>query len=151
MLRLAASCCCRELGKLLHANVMGYDYTGYGPSTSLPSVSHTLSDISGVLGMLRGQHNIAPADVVLYGQSVGSGPTVSRVQGLVRVQGLGVVGSRGVGRVQGKGVGCWVCDQHPTAACQCAKVQHFHMTCCVQPCQRWTPAGAVPQCLTCQR
>eukprot|EP00877_Chromochloris_zofingiensis_P011070 jgi/Chrzof1/6216/Cz17g16030.t1 len=66
----------RELGKLLHANVMGYDYTGYGPSTSLPSVSHTLSDISGVLGMLRGQHNIAPADVVLYGQSVGSGPTV---------------------------------------------------------------------------
>lgn len=33
----------RELSRLLRVNVMGYDYSGYGRSTGLPSVANTLA------------------------------------------------------------------------------------------------------------
>lgn len=54
---------------------MGYDYSGYGRSTGSPSVANTLNDISACLEWLyaAGKH---PSDIVLYGQSVGSGPSV---------------------------------------------------------------------------
>jgi hypothetical protein len=32
---------------------MGYDYSGYGLSTGIPSVQNTLADISAVLGLLE--------------------------------------------------------------------------------------------------
>ena len=32
----------RELAAELRCNIMGYDYSGYGTSTGIPSVAHTL-------------------------------------------------------------------------------------------------------------
>jgi ribonuclease HI len=66
----------RELSHLLAVNVMAYDYAGYGASTGLPSTANTRADISAVLAALQEHHDVAPCHVVLYGQSVGSGPTV---------------------------------------------------------------------------
>lgn len=57
---------------------MGYDYTGYGACSGAgPSVSATCSDIAAVLDALVNMHGVKRREVVLYGQSVGSGPTVS--------------------------------------------------------------------------
>jgi hypothetical protein len=76
-----ALCCpaaaCRELGRLLRVNVMGYDYTGYGVSSGQPSIAATCCDVSRVLQCLESDFDIKRQTVVLYGQSVGSGPTVS--------------------------------------------------------------------------
>mmetsp|Transcript_12822 Transcript_12822/g.27721 ORF Transcript_12822/g.27721 Transcript_12822/m.27721 type:complete len:329 (-) Transcript_12822:518-1504(-) len=66
----------RELSKLLKANVMGYDYTGYGASTGLqPTVGHTLADIMTVYEHLVNVMKLNPRSIIAYGQSVGSGPT----------------------------------------------------------------------------
>lgn len=67
----------RELGRLLRVNVMGYDYTGYGVCSGQPSIAATCCDISAMLQSLETDHGIKRHTVVLYGQSVGSGPTVS--------------------------------------------------------------------------
>eukprot|EP00884_Botryococcus_braunii_P006119 jgi/Botrbrau1/15508/Bobra.0225s0001.3 len=64
----------RELGRDLNVAVMCYDYTGYGGSSGKPSVENTLADIDAVYEWLRNQ-GADPSDIVLYGQSVGSGPT----------------------------------------------------------------------------
>uniref|UniRef100_A0A383W7Y1 Serine aminopeptidase S33 domain-containing protein n=1 Tax=Tetradesmus obliquus TaxID=3088 RepID=A0A383W7Y1_TETOB len=68
----------KDLGRLLRVNVMGYDYTGYGccSSSGGPSVTATCSDVAAVLSGLETLHGVKRKDVVLYGQSVGSGPTV---------------------------------------------------------------------------
>lgn len=69
---------CRELGRLLRVNVMGYDYTGYGVCKGQPSIAATCCDIRAVLQSLEVDHGVKRHTVVLYGQSVGSGPTVRR-------------------------------------------------------------------------
>ncbi|KAG2497625.1 hypothetical protein HYH03_004365 [Edaphochlamys debaryana] len=65
----------RELSRLLRVNVMGYDYSGYGCSTGTPTVVNTLADITAVLDCLQESYGIPASRVVLYGQSVGSGPS----------------------------------------------------------------------------
>ena len=72
----------KDLGKALRCNVMGYDYSGYGQSTggeeqegNLPSVSQTFSDITSVYKHLINDLKIPPRTIIMYGQSVGSGPT----------------------------------------------------------------------------
>ncbi len=54
-------------------NVMGYDYTGYGCSSGQPSVAATIADLEAVVECLLQRFKLQPRDVVLYGQSVGSG------------------------------------------------------------------------------
>ncbi|GIL56377.1 hypothetical protein Vafri_11746 [Volvox africanus] len=54
---------------------MGYDYSGYGCSTGTPTVNNTLADITAVLRCLQDVYGVPPDRVVLYGQSVGSGPS----------------------------------------------------------------------------
>lgn len=55
---------------------MGNDYTGYGACSGVPSVTATRSDIAAVLEALESIHGVKRQEVVLYGQSVGTGPTV---------------------------------------------------------------------------
>lgn len=65
-----------ELAALLKCNIMCYDYTGYGCSGGGgPNASATLSDIAAVFACLVERYGRRPQDIVLYGQSVGSGPT----------------------------------------------------------------------------
>lgn len=66
----------RELSRLLKVNVMGYDYSGYGVSSGeLPTVGNTLSDITAVYEYLVKEMKLPPQSIILYGQSVGTGPT----------------------------------------------------------------------------
>jgi hypothetical protein len=60
----------------LGVNVVSYDYSGYGESGGMPMEAHTYTDIAGVLKWTV--ENICDNDeskVILYGQSVGSGPS----------------------------------------------------------------------------
>ncbi len=66
---------CRALSHELRVNVIGYDYSGYGASTGVPSPSQTFADISAVYTYLTEELGVPMHRVVLYGQSVGSGPT----------------------------------------------------------------------------
>ncbi|GAB4814671.1 hypothetical protein N2152v2_001717 [Parachlorella kessleri] len=64
-----------ELAALLRCNIFAYDYTGYGRSDGTPSAAATLGDITAAFDCLLTQYDKQPQDIVLYGQSVGSGPT----------------------------------------------------------------------------
>ncbi|XP_058186579.1 uncharacterized protein LOC131303639 isoform X1 [Rhododendron vialii] len=74
-----------ELSLRLRINLMGYDYSGYGQSTGKPSEYNTYADINAVYQCLKEQYGVKDEQLILYGQSVGSGPTVdlaSRVSNL---------------------------------------------------------------------
>ena len=83
---LTASQCCADLGlvydwmktlyEVLQVNVMGYDYTGYGHSAGIPSEADCYADIVAAFSYLMQEKNLLPTDVILYGRSIGSGPTV---------------------------------------------------------------------------
>ena len=64
-----------DLSESLKVNVLGYDYSGYGLSTGKPSIRNTFADIRACSKYLVQDLHVDPNDIVLYGQSVGSGPT----------------------------------------------------------------------------
>lgn len=72
----------------LRVNVMGYDYSGYGASTGQPSESNTYADIEAVYQCLETEYGVSQEDVILYGQSVGSGPTLHLAAKLPRLRGI---------------------------------------------------------------
>jgi fermentation-respiration switch protein FrsA (DUF1100 family) len=64
----------------LHAlgfSVLGYDYSGYGSSQGSPSEQATYQDILAAYDYLVSQQKIAPNKIILYGRSLGSGPSVN--------------------------------------------------------------------------
>ncbi|CAK9059340.1 Alpha/beta hydrolase domain-containing protein 17C (Abhydrolase domain-containing protein 17C) [Durusdinium trenchii] len=68
-----------QMVRRLRVNVFAYDYTGYGAAFNedMPSEAHTYSDIRAAYDYLV-EAKICPKpgeQVVLYGQSVGSGPS----------------------------------------------------------------------------
>lgn len=65
-----------ELRAHLRVNIMSYDYSGYGASTGKPTELNTYYDIEAVYNCLKSQYGLKQEDVILYGQSVGSGPTL---------------------------------------------------------------------------
>ncbi|CAO2817327.1 unnamed protein product [Amaranthus hypochondriacus] len=65
-----------ELSIHLKVNLMGYDYSGYGQSTGKPSEQNTYADIEAAYRCLVERYGVKEEDVILYGQSVGSGPTL---------------------------------------------------------------------------
>ncbi|XP_021813988.1 protein ABHD17C [Prunus avium] len=74
-----------ELRAHLRVNIMSYDYSGYGASAGKPSEFNTYYDIEAVYNCLKNDYEIRQEDLILYGQSVGSGPTLhlgSRLQKL---------------------------------------------------------------------
>ncbi|QDZ21385.1 alpha/beta-hydrolase [Chloropicon primus] len=64
-----------HLSETLGVNVLGYDYSGYGRSTGSPSIRNTFADIRACWSYLVDDRKVNPKDIILYGQSVGSGPT----------------------------------------------------------------------------
>ncbi|KAL8089944.1 hypothetical protein AgCh_039417 [Apium graveolens] len=77
-----------ELYDELCVNVMGYDYGGYGKSTGEPSEHNTYADIEAAYGCLKEKYGARDEDILLYGQSIGSGPTMELA---TRVHALRVV------------------------------------------------------------
>ncbi|GAB2300008.1 hypothetical protein Dimus_034051 [Dionaea muscipula] len=65
-----------ELSIRLRVNLMGYDYSGYGQSTGKPTECNTYADIDAAYTCLKEQYGVKDEQLILYGQSVGSGPTV---------------------------------------------------------------------------
>ncbi|XP_002968426.2 alpha/beta hydrolase domain-containing protein 17B [Selaginella moellendorffii] len=77
-----------ELSVHLRVNVMGYDYSGYGASSGKPSEANTYADVEAAYQCLERDYGVRQEDVVLYGQSVGSGPTVDLAARLPKVRGV---------------------------------------------------------------
>ncbi|KAK4852573.1 hypothetical protein QYF36_025126 [Acer negundo] len=75
-----------ELSFHLRVNLMGYDYSGYGQSTGKPSEQNTYCDIEAVYRCLEEKYGVKEEDVILYGQSVGSGPTLDLATRLPRLR-----------------------------------------------------------------
>ncbi|KAI5078604.1 hypothetical protein GOP47_0006275 [Adiantum capillus-veneris] len=65
-----------ELSIHLRVNLMGYDYAGYGQSTGKPNEYNTYADIEAAYECLERDYGAKQEDIILYGQSVGSGPTL---------------------------------------------------------------------------
>ncbi|XP_062106417.1 uncharacterized protein LOC133817824 [Humulus lupulus] len=65
-----------ELSVILRVNLLGYDYSGYGKSTGKPSEQNTYADIEAAYRCLVEKYGAKEEDIILYGQSVGSGPTL---------------------------------------------------------------------------
>ncbi|KAK6934940.1 hypothetical protein RJ641_035095 [Dillenia turbinata] len=91
----------------LRVNLIGYDYCGYGASTGKvvdgsleltsyilaiycikPSESNTYADIEAVYECLETEYGVSQEDLILYGQSVGSGPTLHLAARLPRLRGI---------------------------------------------------------------
>ncbi|KAI8530578.1 hypothetical protein RHMOL_Rhmol11G0070700 [Rhododendron molle] len=77
-----------QLKANLRVNLMGYDYSGYGASTGKPSESNTYADIEAVYECLQTDYGVSQEDLILYGQSVGSGPTLHLAAKLPRLRGV---------------------------------------------------------------
>ncbi|KVH90189.1 hypothetical protein Ccrd_007809, partial [Cynara cardunculus var. scolymus] len=77
-----------QLKANLRVNLMGYDYSGYGASTGKPSELNTYADIEAVYECLETEYGISQEDLILYGQSVGSGPTLHLATRLPRLRGV---------------------------------------------------------------
>lgn len=64
------------LGQRINCNIFGYDYSGYGTSTGKPSEKNLYADIDAAWHALRTRYGISPENIILYGQSIGTVPTV---------------------------------------------------------------------------
>lgn len=64
-----------DLARVLRVNIMAYDYTGYGKSNGTPNEKSCYSDIEAAFQYLMEVRRIQPEQVVLYGRSLGSGPS----------------------------------------------------------------------------
>ncbi|KAM7278050.1 hypothetical protein ACFE04_005184 [Oxalis oulophora] len=77
-----------ELSNRLRINIMGYDYSGYGQSTGKPTEYNTYADIDAAYKCLQEQYGVKDDQLILYGQSVGSGPTLDLASRLPSLRGV---------------------------------------------------------------
>ncbi|KAF3785331.1 ABHD17B protein [Nymphaea thermarum] len=77
-----------ELSIHLRVNLMGYDYSGYGQSSGKPSENNTYADIEAAYKCLLEEYGTKEENIVLYGQSVGSGPTLDLATRLSHLRGI---------------------------------------------------------------
>uniref|UniRef100_J3NCP8 Serine aminopeptidase S33 domain-containing protein n=1 Tax=Oryza brachyantha TaxID=4533 RepID=J3NCP8_ORYBR len=63
-----------------------YDYSGYGQSSGKPSEHNTYADIEAAYKCLIENFGAKEEEIILYGQSVGSGPTVDLASRLHRLR-----------------------------------------------------------------
>ena len=64
------------LGSRINCNIFSYDYSGYGASNGAPSEKNLYADIDAAWNYLRTKYGISPENIILYGQSIGTVPTV---------------------------------------------------------------------------
>uniref|UniRef100_A0A3Q2YBH4 Alpha/beta hydrolase domain-containing protein 17C n=3 Tax=Hippocampus comes TaxID=109280 RepID=A0A3Q2YBH4_HIPCM len=64
------------LGSRINCNVFSYDYSGYGVSTGKPSEKNMYADIEAAWQVLRNKYGVTPENIILYGQSIGTVPTI---------------------------------------------------------------------------
>ena len=64
-----------EFSKDLNVNFLGYDYEGYGKASGSPSEEGCYDAIDAAYEFLTDVLHQSPQDIVLYGRSLGSGPS----------------------------------------------------------------------------
>lgn len=64
------------LGSRINCNIFSYDYSGYGISTGRASEKNLYADIDAAWNTLRTRYGISPENIILYGQSIGTVPTI---------------------------------------------------------------------------
>uniref|UniRef100_A0A1A7YXQ8 Alpha/beta hydrolase domain-containing protein 17B n=1 Tax=Iconisemion striatum TaxID=60296 RepID=A0A1A7YXQ8_9TELE len=64
------------LGSRINCNVFSYDYSGYGASSGKPSEKNLYADVDAAWHALRSRYGIRPESVIVYGQSIGTVPSV---------------------------------------------------------------------------
>ncbi|KAJ4758628.1 alpha/beta-Hydrolases superfamily protein [Rhynchospora pubera] len=64
------------LSNHLRVNLLAYDYSGYGRSSGKPSEENTYADIEAAYKCLVETYGVKPESIILFGQSVGTGPTL---------------------------------------------------------------------------
>jgi len=57
-------------------SVFAYDYRGYGTSQGRPTEAGTYQDIRAAYGYLTETLKIPPSQIILYGRSIGGGPSI---------------------------------------------------------------------------
>ncbi|XVF81797.1 hypothetical protein PTKIN_Ptkin15bG0185400 [Pterospermum kingtungense] len=77
-----------EISLRLGVNLLSYDYSGYGQSTGKPSEQNTYADIEALYRCMREKYGVKEEDVILYGQSIGSGPTIDLATRLHNLRGV---------------------------------------------------------------
>ena len=65
-----------EIIRQIGFSVLAYDYQGYGTSQGYPSEQNTYQDVEAAYHYLTQTLGIPPARILLYGFSVGSGPSL---------------------------------------------------------------------------
>lgn len=66
----------RKLAQQLGCRIVTYDYSGYGRSRGEASVADTYADIDAVAASVRSRYGVGQNEIILLGQSIGSGPTI---------------------------------------------------------------------------
>lgn len=68
---------CKFLSKMLQVNLFAYDYSGYGMAfdSGPPSEENCYADIEAAYDFLRNSLQVPARNIVLYGRSLGSGPS----------------------------------------------------------------------------
>ncbi|CAG0882742.1 unnamed protein product [Cyprideis torosa] len=64
------------LGNRINCNIFSYDYSGYGCSSGKPSEKNMYADMDAAWQVLRSKYSISPERIILYGQSIGTVPTI---------------------------------------------------------------------------
>jgi fermentation-respiration switch protein FrsA (DUF1100 family) len=64
------------LGSRINCNIFSYDYSGYGVSSGKPSEKNLYADVDAAWQILRNRYGVTPENIILYGQSIGTVPTV---------------------------------------------------------------------------
>ncbi|MCD6485917.1 MAG: alpha/beta hydrolase [Syntrophobacterales bacterium] len=57
-------------------SIIAYDYSGYGTSTGTPSEQYSYTDILTVYEYLRNELHLHAENIVVFGRSVGGGPSI---------------------------------------------------------------------------
>lgn len=65
-----------EILRKIGFSVFAYDYQGYGTSQGVPSEQNTYHDIKAAYNYLTNALQVPPNQIILYGFSVGSGPSI---------------------------------------------------------------------------
>lgn len=64
-----------EFTRELNVNLFAYDYEGYGKASGTPSEASCYEDIEAAYNFLITSLHIPPSNIIIYGRSVGSGPS----------------------------------------------------------------------------
>lgn len=75
---------CVEFSRMMNVNLLAYDYEGYGRAVGIPSEIKCYNDIDAAYAYLTNVLHQSPQNIVLYGRSLGSGPSLYLAEKLTK-------------------------------------------------------------------